>query len=166
MPISRRRPPSPFSWPCLRPPDFLDLPPRQFCLRDTSKWTLTVFEDNLNCGNKERPCKLTTGTDGYHGAHAAIPRHAIICSTKPDANCEGIPLFYCWSHGLRIYASHTSFTCINKKAGHDSTATLLNQQLGAFFRIPTTLQTGSSTMRSTRWVIAALTVSEESPTDL
>jgi hypothetical protein len=68
---------------------------KTFLLSDTSEWTLTVFKDEVNRGNKERLCKLTTGAAGYLGAHAATPRHAIPCPTKPDANCEGIPLFYC-----------------------------------------------------------------------
>jgi hypothetical protein len=102
-------------------------------LRDTSEWTLTVFKDKIHRGNKERLCKLTTGAAGCHGAHAAIPRHAIPCPTKPYANCEGIPFVSCWSHGLSTYTSHMSFTCINKKAGHVPSATLLNQQSRAFF---------------------------------
>ena len=138
----------------------------KFRLRDTSEWTLAGFKDEVSRGNKERLRKLTTGTAGYHGAHAATPRHAIPCPPKSDATCEGIPLFYCWSHGLSTYANHTSLTCNNKKAGHVTSATLLHQQGGAYFRVPTTLQTGPSTMRSTRRALAALTVSEESPTDL
>jgi len=138
----------------------------KFRLKDTSEWTLTAFKADINRGNKERLRKLTTGTSGYHGAHAAIPRSATPCPPTPDANCEGINLYYCWSHGLSTYANHTSSTCINKKAGHVPTATLRNQQSGAYFRIPTTQQTGPPTMRSARRAIAALTVSEESPTDL
>jgi hypothetical protein len=139
---------------------------KKFRLRDTFEWTLAAFKNEVNHGNKERIRKLTTGTAGYHGAHAAIPRHAIPCHTKSDTNCEGIPLFYCWSHGLSTYANHTSLTGNNKKEGHVTSATLLHQQAGAYFRIPTNLQTGPPTMRSTCQAIAALTVSEESPTDL
>jgi hypothetical protein len=65
----------------------------KFRLRDTSEWTLAAFKDEVNHGNKERIGKLTTGTDGHHGAYAATPRHAIPCPTKSDANCEGISLF-------------------------------------------------------------------------
>jgi hypothetical protein len=63
----------------------------KFRLRDTSEWTLADFKDEVNRGNKDCIHKLTTGTAGYHGTHAATPRHAILCPTKPDANCEGIP---------------------------------------------------------------------------
>jgi hypothetical protein len=99
---------------------------KKFRLRDISERTLAAFKDEVNRGSKERIYKLTTRTASYHGAHAAIHRHGRPCPTKPDANCEGIPLLYCWSHGLSTYANHTSFTCNNKKAGHVSTATLLN----------------------------------------
>jgi hypothetical protein len=105
-------------------------------LRGTSELTLAVFKDEVNHGNKEHIRKLTTGTAGYCGAHAATPRNAIPCPTKSDANCEDIPLFHCWSHGLSTHANHTSLTCNNKKAGNITSATLLHQQGGAYFRIP------------------------------
>jgi hypothetical protein len=79
----------------------------KFCLRDTSEWTLAVFKDEVNRGNKECIRKLTMGTAGYHGAHAVTPWQTIPCPTKPDASCEGVPLFYCWSHSLSTYANHT-----------------------------------------------------------
>jgi hypothetical protein len=135
-------------------------------LRDISEWTLSNFKAEVNRGNKERLCKLTSGSASYHGAHAVIPRYAIPCATKPDTNYERILLYYCWSHSLSTYTNHTSSMCINKKAGHVPTAILLNQQLGSYFRIPTPLQTGPPTMQSTCQAITALSFTEESPTDL
>jgi hypothetical protein len=66
---------------------------KKFLLTDTSEWTLRIFKDEVNHGNKVRLQKLTTGVDSYQGAHVALPRHALPCPTKPDANCEGISLF-------------------------------------------------------------------------
>jgi hypothetical protein len=87
----------------------------KFRLRDTSERTLAVFKDEVNYGKKKRIRKLTTGAAGYHGAHAATPRHAIPCPTKLGANCDGILLLYCWSHGLSTYTNHMSLTCITRR---------------------------------------------------
>jgi hypothetical protein len=59
-------------------------------LRDTSEWTLSTFKAEVNNGSKEHLCKLTIGTAGYHGVHAVLPRQAILCPTKPDANYEDL----------------------------------------------------------------------------
>jgi hypothetical protein len=45
----------------------------KFWLRDTSEWTLSNFKAEVNRGNNERLWKLTTGSAGHHGAHAALP---------------------------------------------------------------------------------------------
>jgi hypothetical protein len=40
---------------------------------------------------------------------------------------NGIPLFYCWSHGLSKTSQHTSKTCNNQSEGHCADATIENR---------------------------------------
>jgi hypothetical protein len=47
-----------------------------------------------------------------------------------QVQCEGIPLFYCWSHGIGKNPNHTSSTCETKKAGHKNDATIMDRQSG------------------------------------
>jgi hypothetical protein len=114
----------------------------KFRLSEPSTWTLEQFKRDINCGNAKCLCWLTTGVAGYHGAlattasTAAVAQVAKPCPADTDIMCDGIQLYYCWSHGLSGYANHTSKTCVNRKVGHIATATLANQQGGVYIRIP------------------------------
>jgi hypothetical protein len=114
----------------------------KFRLSEPSTWTLEQFKQEINRGNAERLCRLTTGVAVYHGAlattasTAAVARVAKPCPADNHIMCDGIKLHYCWSHGLSGYANHTSKTCVNRKAGHIASATLANQQGGVYIRIP------------------------------
>jgi hypothetical protein len=114
----------------------------KFRLFEPSTWTLEQFKQEINRGNAERLCRLTTGVAGYHGAlpttasTAAVAQVAKPCPAYTDIMCDGIQLYYCWSHGLSGYAKHNSKTCVNRKAGHIASATLTNQQGGVYIRIP------------------------------
>jgi hypothetical protein len=49
-------------------------------------------------------------------------------------HCNGIPLFYCWTHGLNRNPAHTSATCSHPSDGHKTAATL-DQRMGGSGRI-------------------------------
>jgi len=125
-------------------------------VRPPGNQTLVEFRQHFTTENKERVCKLTTsqlgyhianlaisdapvatppaapaGSGGQHSAHAAIgcpvvtnnPGHHIMAD-------NGIPMFYCWTHGLGFNRTHTSATCANPGDGHISNATATNMQGG------------------------------------
>jgi hypothetical protein len=110
-------------------------------LSEPSNGTLEQFRQEINRGNAKRLCWLTTGVAGYHGAlattapAATVARVAKPCPSDSDIMCDGIQLYYCWSHGLSGYANYTSKTCAKGKAGHITSATLENQQEGVYIRI-------------------------------
>jgi hypothetical protein len=70
-------------------------------LSEPSTWTLEQFKRDINHGNAERLCQLTTGVAGYHGAlattasTAAVARVAKPCPADTDIICDGIQLSYC-----------------------------------------------------------------------
>jgi hypothetical protein len=76
--------------------------------------------------------------------------------------CDGIQLYYCWSHGLSGYANHTSKTCVNRKARHIATATLANQQGGVYICIPGQKPPKPPTVHNVRRALAAHTVNDMS----
>jgi hypothetical protein len=98
-----------------------------FRLSEPSTWTLEQFKQEINHGNAKRLCRLTTGVAGYHGAlvatapTAAVARVAKPCHPDSTIMCNGIHLYYCWSHGLSGYVNHISKTCVNRIARHIAT---------------------------------------------
>jgi hypothetical protein len=58
------------------------------------------------------------------------------CPTATNIVCDGIQLYYCWSHEASGYANNTSSTCVNRKSGNIALATLSNQQGGVYIHIP------------------------------
>ena len=144
----------------------------KFRLSEPSQWTLAQFKKEINRGNAERLRRLTTGPPGYHGAlattasTAAVARVAKPCPTASTITCDGIQLYYCWSHGLSGYANHTSQTCVNRKAGHIASATLGNQQGGVYIRIPGQKPPKPPTVRNVRRAMAAHSIQNESDDDI
>jgi hypothetical protein len=83
--------------------------------------------------------------------------------------CDGIQLYYCWSHGLSGYANHTSKTCVNRKAGHIALAAWANQQGGVYIRIPgqkPPKRPNPPTVCNVRRALAAHTVNNTSEDDI
>jgi hypothetical protein len=144
----------------------------KFRLSEPSTWTLEQFKQEINHGNAERLCRLTTGVAGYHGAlattasAAAVAQVAKPCPADTDIMCDGIQLYYCWSHGLSGYANHTSKTCVNRKAGHNATAALANQHGGVYIRIPGQNPPKPHTVHNVRRALAAHTVNDTSDNNI
>jgi hypothetical protein len=144
----------------------------KYRLSEPSSWSLEHFKRDITCGNAERLCRLTTGSSGYHGALAATALPANMQVAKPcpttteNVVCNGIQLYYCWSHGISGYANHTSATCVNRKAGHIATATLRNQQGGAYIRIPGQQPPKPPKVRNVRRALATHTVNDTSDDDI
>ena len=144
----------------------------KYRLSEPSSWSLVQFKKDITRGNAERIRRLTTGSSGYHGALAATARPASmrvakLCPTTTETVvCNGIQLYYCWSHGLSGYANHTSATCVNRKAGHIASATLSNQQGGAYIRIPGQQPPKPPKVRNIRRALAAYTVNDTSDDDI
>jgi hypothetical protein len=80
--------------------------------------------------------------------------------------CDGIQLYYYWSHRLSGYANHTSKTRVNRKAGHISSATLANQQGGVYIRIPEQKPPKSPTVRNVRRALAAHMINDMSDNNI
>jgi hypothetical protein len=101
---------------------------------------------------------------GYHGALATTaPTAAVAPVAKPcppDSTimCDGIQLYFCWSHELSGYANHNSKSCVNRKAGHIVTAPLANQQGGDYICIPGQKPHKPPTVRNVRRALATHTV--------
>ena len=145
----------------------------KYRLSEPSSWSLEQFKRDITRGNAERLRRLTTGSSGYHGALAATAPKAVStrvakpCPTTTDyIVCDGIQLYYCWSHGVSGYANHTSATCVNRKAGHIASATLSNQQGGAYIRIPGQQPPKPPKGRNIRRALAAQTVNDMSDDDI
>jgi hypothetical protein len=102
--------------------------------KDDAEHTWANFQLHFNKHEKTRLKKLTAQSAGFHGAQNAtrIPDDqplAAAAQGKPKDLYEsnGIPLFYCWSHGLSKSSDHTSRTCHTKSEGHCPDATIDNR---------------------------------------
>jgi hypothetical protein len=108
--------------------------------KDEADHTWANFQLHFNKHEKTRLSKLTAQAAGFHGAQKAThtPAAPVIASPsiaasaqqagkQPEYVSNGIPLFYCWSHGLSKNLEHTSPTCINPKEGHCRDATIDNR---------------------------------------
>jgi hypothetical protein len=128
----------------------------KFRLSEPSSWTCKTFKREITRGNAKPLHQLTTGSSGYHGALAAYAPPAAgaqvakPCPTVTNIVCDGIQLYYCWSHGVSGYANHTSCTRMNRKAGHIASATLSNQQGGG----STPVSLGSSPLSLLRFAMS------------
>jgi hypothetical protein len=80
---------------------------------------------------------MTAQAAGFHGAQNATripPDDQANAAAAQQAGkskdlfvSDGIPLFYCWSHGLSKTLQHTSKTCNNQSEGHCAKATIENR---------------------------------------
>ncbi|CAB9511209.1 hypothetical protein SEMRO_474_G150160.1 [Seminavis robusta] len=98
-------------------------------LRDWRKLTIAAqqsfatMETHFTAADKERRRILTSKGMGYaNKATEAKSNKDPPASTKGDKN--GVPMYYCWSHGLGPNGNHTSASCSKPVTGHrkDSTA--------------------------------------------
>jgi hypothetical protein len=110
--------------------------------KEVADQTWANFQLHFTKQEKLRLKKLTAAAAGYHGANQAttippdtpappITALAAAAHVNKGHNCEGEPVFYCWSHGLVKNPAHTSKTCINRKDNHVAKATLFDQRGGA-----------------------------------
>ena len=111
--------------------------------KELADQTWTNFQLHFDKQEKLRLKKLTAFVAGYHGANSAniIPPNtaepppsnalAAAAHVTNGHNCDGEPLFYCWSHGLGKNPAHTSKTCSNTKDEHVAEATLMNCRGGS-----------------------------------
>jgi hypothetical protein len=104
--------------------------------KDDAKHTWANFQLHFNKHEKTRLKKLTAQSAGFHGAQNAmhIPDDQANAASaqqsgkpKDSYASNGIPLFYCWSHGLSKSADHTSRTCHTQSEGHCTDATIDNR---------------------------------------
>jgi hypothetical protein len=90
---------------------------------DEAAWTLPSFQLHFTKADKERHCKLTAQTAGYHGVHsitmpnatplaaAAVAIASAPLATPFSINVDGgTMMYYCWSHSLGHNVAHTSPT--------------------------------------------------------
>jgi hypothetical protein len=117
--------------------------------------TWANFIPHFTLGEKERIRSLTAAAAGYHGANIdsipqpmsflaaarvpSAPSHITVGNgpapnTDPGPlsfHCNGVPLSYCWTHGLNRNPQHTSATCSHPSEGHKTDATLDNRKGGS-----------------------------------
>ena len=118
--------------------------------KDDAEHTWPNFLLHFNKHEKTRIHKMTADAAGFHGAHnatrippddqASAADQANAASTQQTGKStdsfvsNGIPLFYCWTHGLSKTSQHTSQSCNNQSEGHCADATIENR-LGGVNRI-------------------------------
>jgi hypothetical protein len=111
--------------------------------RPTTDHTFDNFHAHFVKHDKLRLQRMTAQTAGFHGANQATPlrtpdtttatqahRTPDTTTTANQAHSDGIPVFYCWSHGLGKNPNHTSATCSNQKEGHKNDATIFDRKGG------------------------------------
>jgi hypothetical protein len=111
--------------------------------KEIADQTWTNFQLHFDKQEKLRLKKLTAAAAGYHGANSVNiippdtaeppPSNALAAAAHVTNghNCDGEPLFYCWSHGLSKNPAHTSKTCSNTKDEHVAKAILMNRRGGS-----------------------------------
>jgi len=97
--------------------------------------TLPNFHAFFNKEDIERRRRLSASTAGYHGANGANSTPPTrpppsTSGTPPHIVSNGTQMYYCYTHGLGMQASHTSATCTNKCEGHQDAATATNMMGG------------------------------------
>ena len=94
---------------------------------------MSLFRKHFTKANKERAKAVTVQTAGYHGANAASIPGGPAPSRAPTitANPEAITVYYCWTHGYRLNAAHTSRTCNKPKEDHKTAATHADRMGGS-----------------------------------
>ena len=105
--------------------------------KDDTEHTWPNFLLHFNKHEKTRLNKMTAQAAGFHGAQNAkhiVPDDQANAAADQQAGksrdlfvSDGIPLFYCWTHGLSKTSQHTSKTCTNQNEGHCTEATLENR---------------------------------------
>jgi hypothetical protein len=123
---------------------------RDWRKRPHAQQTYANFETDFTKANEERVRLLTADGAGYHGANAATAAATAAAATAaaaaaaastataappatqppPFVLSNGVPMFYCWTHGLGKNRAHTSGTCQNKADGHKDEATADNMMGG------------------------------------
>ncbi|CAB9520179.1 hypothetical protein (Partial), partial [Seminavis robusta] len=79
-----------------------------------------TLQTHFTSADKERRRILTTKEVGYANKAVETP---ITKSYMTKGSPDGVPMYYCWSHGLGPNSKHTSNTCTKKLPGHKNEAT-------------------------------------------
>ena len=95
---------------------------------------MVKFQAFFTAQDKERRCKLTTKTAGFHCTNATTSAltHTITLPLViaepviPDACIGTVNLYFCHTHGLTRNAQHNSATCTCKGPNHKDEATFAN----------------------------------------
>ena len=93
----------------------------------TEKTTLTQLVDN-NATLKSSVAALTASVTALTTAYTLLANGGIKAQQPKQQQLKaGLdPNGYCWTHGYRVKVGHTSATCTNQAAGHQSTASQAN----------------------------------------
>jgi hypothetical protein len=105
--------------------------------KDDAKHTWPNFLLHFNKHERTHINKMTAQVAGFHGAQNATripPDDQANAAAAQQAGkskdlfvSDGIPLFYCWSHGLSKTLQHTRKTCNNQSEGHCANTTIENR---------------------------------------
>ncbi|CAB9531556.1 hypothetical protein SEMRO_3674_G350170.1 [Seminavis robusta] len=98
---------------------------RDWRKRPTAEQTMANLETDFTAADKERRRILTPKEVGYANkvTDQAAKRPT---ATKAVTGGNGIPMYYCWSHGLGPNNNHTSGNCTKQAHGHCNDATADN----------------------------------------
>ncbi|CAB9510035.1 hypothetical protein SEMRO_417_G138640.1 [Seminavis robusta] len=94
----------------------------------TAEQTMVALETHFTAADKERRRILTPKAVGY--ANKATEKSGKATDNKPTPTGNGIPMYYCWSHGLGPNNTHTSNSCSKPVQGHCKEATADNMMGG------------------------------------
>jgi hypothetical protein len=108
--------------------------------KDEAGHTWANFQLHFNKHEKTWLNKLTAQAARFHSAQKGSSTVPTVNTLPPAAyqagkskgsyKSNGIPLFYCWSHGLSKNLEHTSRTCNYQSDGHRPDATIDNRPGG------------------------------------
>ena len=98
-------------------------------LANLAEATITTNEQMASLAHTvaQLQVQLQAATRSFAGANRPARRQA----APPAADPALDPMRYCWTHGGRVAADHTSLTCRNPAEGHQTTATRAHRMGGS-----------------------------------
>ena len=99
---------------------------RDWRKRPVAQHTLDNLKIDFNAADKERRRMLTAQNLGYANKTIVDNNKENNKTTTEKSN----DMYYCWSHGLGPFKTHTSATCTHPQPGHQKTATMSDMRGG------------------------------------
>ena len=92
----------------------------------------SLLADALKQTNTCPPAPKNNSKDNNNSSQ---PRRSNRIRRKAQALLDGLPVTYCWTHGVTTNLGHDSKTCTNRAAGHKEDDTYENRMGGSDNRV-------------------------------